>query len=702
MAVFKCKMCGGMLEVTEGAKICECEYCGSKQTIPSVNEENLRSLFNRANVLRMRGEYDKAADIYEKIIQADETEAEAYWGLVLCKYGVEYVEDPATLKRVPTCHRTSFDAVITSEDYSKAIEYADIAQKSIYESEAKAIDEIQKGILNVVSSEEPYDVFICYKEADENGKRTHDSVIANDIYHQLTQEGFKVFYAAITLEDKLGSEYEPYIFAALNSSKVMLAIGTKPEYFNAVWVKNEWSRFMKIMRTDRSRTLIPCYRDMDAYELPEEFAHLQAQDMSKIGFINDIIRGIKKIVVIPEMAGGNVSNGSTVRRLDKATAANVEALLKRADISLNDGEWKKADECCEKALDLDPENGQAYLAKLMAQLKLHNAEEFQTRVGTIEGYEYFKKAQRFGDNELKAKLEEYDNQGVYNEAIEKMQSAKDAQTYREIKDVLERLGNFSGASEKAEECETLALKCLKKRKRRKRRIISILCSVVVLAIVSKLAIDKVIIPYCENREIYNTAMNYYESGDLGAAYNIFVELGDFSDSKEMINKVCSKLSNGDIIEFGDYSWIVLEKSDDTMLIITEDIIEDRAYNEQKEDITWENCTLREYLNGSFYDSFSEEEQSMIVETNLTNPDNSKCGTDGGNDTTDKIFLLSLEEAEEYMTEDERIASDRWWLRSPGGIQDHTAVVSISGVIGTNGFYVNYEYGVRPALRLKLS
>ena len=127
-------------------------------------------------------------------------------------------------------------------------------------------------------------------------KRTQDSVLANDIYHQLTNEGLKVFYAAITLEDKLGKEYEPYIFSALHTAKVMLVLGTKPEYLSAVWVRNEWSRFLKIMKKDHSRLLIPCYRDMDPYELPDEFAHLQAQDMSKIGFITDLIRGIKKVV----------------------------------------------------------------------------------------------------------------------------------------------------------------------------------------------------------------------------------------------------------------------------------------------------------------------------------------------------------------------------------------------------------------------
>ncbi|MBR6513925.1 MAG: toll/interleukin-1 receptor domain-containing protein [Clostridia bacterium] len=294
MAVLKCKMCGGDLNVTADEKVVECDFCGTQQTVPTSSDENLQGLFNRANILRMKSEFDKAEQLYEKIIQKDETQAEAYWGLILCKYGIEYVEDPDTYKRIPTCHRASYDSVISDEDYKSALEYADGVQRGIYESEAKEIDRIQKEIIELSQKQESYDVFICYKETDADGKRTQDSVIANDIYHQLTQEGLRVFYAAITLEDKLGSAYEPCIFAALNSAKVMLTIGTKAEYFNAVWVKNEWSRFLKIIKNDRSKLLIPCYRDMDAYELPEEFAHLQAQDMAKIGFINDIVRGIKR------------------------------------------------------------------------------------------------------------------------------------------------------------------------------------------------------------------------------------------------------------------------------------------------------------------------------------------------------------------------------------------------------------------------
>ena len=342
MAIIKCKMCGGDLNIIEGASTAECEFCGSVQTLPKANDEVIQNLFNRANNLRIKCEFDKAEQIYEKILHENDAEAEAHWGIVLCKYGIEYVEDPKTFKRIPTCHRTSYDAVTTDTDYLAAIEHADAVQKGIYEAEAKAIDAIQKDILNIVKNEKPFDVFICYKETDEDGKRTQDSVIANDIYYQLTQEGFKVFYAAITLEDKLGQEYEPYIFAALNSAKVMLVIGTKPQYFSAVWVKNEWSRFLKLMQSDRTKLLIPCYKDMDAYDLPEEFSHLQAQDMSKLGFMQDLIRGIKKIAqadtpkttVVKEtvITGGN---------------NNTAPLLERAFMFLEDGDWDSANEYCE-------------------------------------------------------------------------------------------------------------------------------------------------------------------------------------------------------------------------------------------------------------------------------------------------------------------------------------------------------------------
>ncbi|MDE7188112.1 MAG: TIR domain-containing protein [Lachnospiraceae bacterium] len=296
MSALICKMCGGDLEIGEGMTTAKCPYCGTVQTLPKLDSEQRLRLYDRANHYRRANEYDKAMAMYEQILNEDQTDSEAYWSIVLCRYGIEYVEDPASHRRIPTVNRMQYTSVLADEDYKAALRYADVVQAGIYEQEAAAIDRIQKGILQVSHREDPYDIFICYKEADEKGNRTRDSVLACELYHQLAQEGLKVFCSRITLEDKLGMAYEPYIFAALHSARIMIVLGTSPENFQAVWVRNEWSRYLSLIRNGEKKVLIPAYRDMDPYDLPKEFSHLQALDMSRLGFAQDLIRGIRKIL----------------------------------------------------------------------------------------------------------------------------------------------------------------------------------------------------------------------------------------------------------------------------------------------------------------------------------------------------------------------------------------------------------------------
>ena len=166
MAIIKCKMCGGDLIWIDGASTAECESCGTVQTVPKVDDEKKLGLFARANRLRAACEFDKAAGIYEAIVADFPQEAEAYWGLVLCKYGIEYVDDPATGKKVPTCHRSSYESVMDDSNLDMALENADSVASKLYREEAKTIEGIRKGIVEVSRNEEPYDIFICYKETD--------------------------------------------------------------------------------------------------------------------------------------------------------------------------------------------------------------------------------------------------------------------------------------------------------------------------------------------------------------------------------------------------------------------------------------------------------------------------------------------------------------------------------------------------------
>lgn len=422
MAIFKCKMCGGDIELAADKTFGTCEYCGSTMTFPKLDDDQRAAAFNRGNHFRRIGEFDKALAVYERIVREDDTDAEAHWCCALCRFGIEYVEDPATFEYLPTCHRASFDSFLEDVDYLAAVEHSEGITKRQYQKDGAKIAEVQRGILATSQNEEPFDVFICYKESDENGERTRDSLMAQDVYYQLADQGYRVFFSRITLEDMAGKEYEPYIFAALNSAKVMIVIGTKPEYMNAVWVKNEWSRFLAMMKKDRHKLLLPCYRDMDPYDMPEQLSVLQSYDMSKIGFIQDLTRGIKK-VLDAEKKPEPVKETVVVQQTGNA---NTTALLKRGQMALEDGEWDKADSFFEEVLNQDAECVKAYLGKLMAELHVKKQEELKNQAEPFDGSNNYQKAIRFADDKLRATLIgyiEHINTRNENARLEKLYAA---------------------------------------------------------------------------------------------------------------------------------------------------------------------------------------------------------------------------------------------------------------------------------------
>lgn len=539
--IFKCKMCGGTLEFKSGDTVATCDSCGTLQTLPKMDDEHRMNLYDRANHYRRANEFDKAMGIYEQILNEDRTDAESYWSLVLCRYGIEYVEDPNSHKRVPTVNRAQYTSIYDDEDYKSALQYATAEQKKVYEEEAEKINEIQKGILAISQKEEPFDVFICYKETDANGRRTQDSVLANDLYHQLTQEGFKVFFSRITLEDKLGTAYEPYIFAALNSAKVMVVLGTKEEYFNAVWVKNEWSRFLALIRDGKKKILIPAYRDMDPYDLPEEFSHLQAQDMSKLGFMQDLIRGIKKLVGVEKKQqveledepSGNVQN-------------DIEPLLIRTAMFLEDENWEKADEYAERILDMNPKCAQAYLDKMMAELHVSKIEKLVELKENFEKNMYYIKflqhANEKSARQVKLYLFELKNRLTYEEAISALNHANNISEYDFAKNKFNTIIEYKDAKIQVERCK----------KKKEELIENTLNDLVfemknaqerwqfknILDELHKLECYKDVSAYCEECEnmiVYLGAValsNFKNESSLNQAKEQFLSLDGFRDSNQ--------------------------------------------------------------------------------------------------------------------------------------------------------------------------
>ena len=859
MSIFKCKMCGGTIEFEQGATVGVCDSCGTKQTLPRLDDDRKANLYDRANHFRRNNDFDKAAGIYEQILNEDNTDAEAYWSLVLCHYGIEYVEDPQSHKRIPTVNRAQFTSIFDDDNYKSALHYADGYQKELYEDEAKAINEIQKGILAISQKEEPFDVFICYKETDNSGRRTQDSVLANDLYHQLTQEGFKVFFSRITLEDKLGTAYEPYIFAALNSAKVMVVLGTKPEYFNAVWVKNEWSRYLSLVKNSNGKKmLIPAYKDMDPYDLPEEFSHLQAQDMSKLGFMQDLIRGIKKIV------SAGASKAEVKETVAVGGNVNVEPLLERAFMFLEDDDWGEANEYCEKVLDQDPKNARAYLGKLMAECRACRMEDLQNCRQPFDGNGNYNKILRFADPKLIETLKGYiahinernENArltGIYDSAVSAMNEANSENGYKAAAEIFKTVPGFKDADFLVEKCLDNAEICRKdalynsarsqmnqntissyesairmlenipgwkdadeqiyackkkieelkakqeaerleaerkaeaerlererkaeehriaveKRKKKAKKVFAIGTPIVCACIAFVLVLITVIIP----KQKYNQAMELISSGDYDSAYALLEEIGDketiasnkygraikyidsgdykaaymlldglsYRDSAEKLKSAKqAQIKNakvGDIVYFGTYEqdndtsngkenieWLVLAKEKNRVLVISDKALDRQPYNSSyTEEVTWENCSLRKWLNGTFLNkAFSTEEQAQIQNTTVSADNNPQYSTNPGNATTDKVFLLSINEVEKYFNSDEArkcaptayakaqgastsdtcktpsgAATCWWWLRSPGDDQSSAAYVYFGGNVFELGNYVfSGLNAVRPAM-----
>ena len=213
---------------------------------------------------------------------------------------------------------------------------------------------------------------------------------------------------------------------------------------------------------------------------------------------------------------------------------------------------------------------------------------------------------------------------------------------------------------------------------------------------------------------YNQAKDYLTNQEYAKAYDSFLLIKGYKDVDEILKNDTNmieekkKFQVGNQVDFGNYKWTVLAQENGKALLITTDCVEEREYNEEYESITWENCTLRKYLNNEFYNKFNEEEKSLIVKTKVINNDNSVYGTAGGNDTEDNIFLLSIDEANKYFkSDDERIANYDgeaawWWLRSPGYDGSNAAYVNRGGNVDYFGDYVSHDdIAIRPALWINL-
>jgi len=291
-----CKSCGGSLERIGNYYVCK--FCGSKWTIDADQDVHVIDRANAWSALR-DCDFERAGELFENIIYKEPENHEAYWGRALANAGIMYVTDFHENKKVPTCNSISESSFTESRDVKKAIELApgDIAKS--YRNQAEQIEAIRVEWVKKARREPAYDVFISYKDSDrENGiDRTGDSYDAHELYNALTAEGYKVFFSRVSLRSKVSEHYEPYIYNAIKTAKVMIVFGENPEYFNAVWIKNEWMRFRKRIELGEKHpnSLVVAYKGINPADLPVGLRSRQCLDASGFTFLEDLKSHIAKI-----------------------------------------------------------------------------------------------------------------------------------------------------------------------------------------------------------------------------------------------------------------------------------------------------------------------------------------------------------------------------------------------------------------------
>lgn len=381
MGALKCKMCGSNLEIEDSITVCKCEKCGTSQTVPDIEDDKELKLFERAGRLRFNCDFDKAAGIYNTITDSYPEEAEGYWGLILCKYGIEYADNASGIK-VPVCHRISYDSVMDDEDFELVMENSDSESRAIFREEAKIIEENRKKYIQIAESEQPYDIYISYRAKDDNGDKTAVSEIAGHLYNKLTSAGYRVFLSEAALKGKERSDCEPYIYSALNSANVMLALGTSYDDYNDVWVKNEWNRYLEIAEKNKNKCLIPCYKDVDEYDIPKEFAGLKVCQLGNDDTFNNIMAEIANVVKpasinqpAPEPEKAEPAEEIELEEIEIIEPVDINKLLDEGFAAISDKNWKKANKLFFQVLDEEPDNSKAYWGQLLVQQECTNARE---------------------------------------------------------------------------------------------------------------------------------------------------------------------------------------------------------------------------------------------------------------------------------------------------------------------------------------
>ena len=336
-----CNNCGShsLIKISEFEY--QCEHCGLTNYLEGASKEliEINSLILHAYEALKREDFTTADEMFSDILSKYPNNYEALWGSIASRYGIVFVNEND--KIFPTFHDILDVSFVNETRFQDFIKKVPNNKKNVYLKLANEIESIRNKYFELVKKENPYDIFISFKASDENGNNTKDYFEASNLYSFLTSNGYKVFFSPVSLKGKTGSEYEPYIYHALRTSKIMILYGRKREYIESTWVKNEWGRFLKMIdeKEKLEGSLFVCYENMKAYELPRRFQKLQCIDFSLktcyttlLDNIKTIYNKINKKATLEEI---DIKKKVSVKKKDSVTTKKVE-LYEFNDVQNND------------------------------------------------------------------------------------------------------------------------------------------------------------------------------------------------------------------------------------------------------------------------------------------------------------------------------------------------------------------------------
>ncbi|MGN0680072.1 MAG: tetratricopeptide repeat protein [Oscillospiraceae bacterium] len=522
MAAFNCRFCGAALELSE-SRVCECRGCGRLQSVPLLDSEEKRELITRAEQLRAEGRYDKAVELFERMVQLSPTDADLYWGLALCRFGVGFFLDGGV-----SLNKTQAHSFLTDSDYHQALRFADGEQREFFEQTALHIDQKCREIAEIAAGQK-FDIFLCCRENNENGFPAEDVKCASELYKRLSVQGLSVFFPKITLEDKAGSEWEPYISGALNSAKVMLVICSVKNCLDDVFVSGVLGRFSS--EGLAGKAIIPILNGITPAELPEELSHFQAVDASALGFEHDLVLSIRAL-------------------LNKEITENISSekspLVRRAYLFLEDGDRESAKRICERIGQTEP--AEAALIRLLIESGAKTEEELDKLAADITVSENYRLAMQNGNEALRARLKKHAEAALNNlhAKTEEIQSVKSSKNPIEVLPS----GVYSSNAKPA--------KCLSP------FVIVSAAGGVCLAIIAAILLarfcgkpsEKIDISLSQISEIsgesesFERAKALYDEGRYADAEAVFLTLGDYGNSKSMVRE-CRYMQAEELLSGGE-------------------------------------------------------------------------------------------------------------------------------------------------------